>query len=79
MKPTPDQGGSWGILGGTFDPVHRGHLKLASDIKEAKSLDGVLFVPSFRPPHKSQTAQAEMLQALKFYQPARVVLMLMEC
>ncbi len=57
--------GRWGVLGGAFDPVHRGHLKLAGDIKDAKSLDGILFVPSFCPPHKSQTAQAGWTDRLK--------------
>ncbi len=58
MKPTPDQGGNWGILGGTFDPVHRGHLALAHEICEAKDLDGTLFIPSVRHPFKRNQCQA---------------------
>lgn len=42
-----------GILGGTFDPIHYGHLVLAEEVKEALGLDRVLFVPAFIPPHKS--------------------------
>lgn len=41
-----------GILGGTFDPVHYGHLVIAEEVREALSLDRVLFVPAARPPHK---------------------------
>jgi nicotinate-nucleotide adenylyltransferase len=41
-----------GILGGTFDPVHYGHLVIAEEVREALGLDRVLFVPAPRPPHK---------------------------
>ncbi|MBS1810800.1 MAG: nicotinate (nicotinamide) nucleotide adenylyltransferase [Acidobacteria bacterium] len=41
-----------GIYGGTFDPIHYGHLKVAAAIWEAFSLDRFLFVPAFIPPHK---------------------------
>jgi nicotinate-nucleotide adenylyltransferase len=41
-----------GILGGTFDPVHYGHLVIAEQVREALSLDRILFVPAARPPHK---------------------------
>lgn len=50
---SPNNGGQWGILGGTFNPVHRGHVALAADIALAKSLDGVLMVPSYLPPRKT--------------------------
>ena len=43
-----------GILGGTFDPVHCGHLLLARHVLEALRLDRVLFVPAAEPPHKSE-------------------------
>jgi nicotinate-nucleotide adenylyltransferase len=38
-----------GVLGGTFDPVHLGHLIIAEDMRERLNLDTVLFVPSGRP------------------------------
>jgi nicotinate-nucleotide adenylyltransferase len=47
-----------GVLGGTFDPPHVGHLLAASDACEALALDKVLFVPAKVPPFKSRTVQA---------------------
>ncbi|MBO0858847.1 MAG: nicotinate-nucleotide adenylyltransferase [Chloracidobacterium sp.] len=41
-----------GIYGGTFDPVHYGHLKVAEAVLSAFALDRIMFVPAFTPPHK---------------------------
>jgi nicotinate-nucleotide adenylyltransferase len=41
------------VLGGTFDPIHLGHLRAAENAREALALDEVLFVPSGRPPHRT--------------------------
>lgn len=41
-----------GIMGGTFDPIHIGHLILAQSALEQLDLDTVLFIPAGRPPHK---------------------------
>jgi nicotinate-nucleotide adenylyltransferase len=41
-----------GLFGGTFDPIHWGHLRSAEEVCEAFSLDRVLFVPTSKPPHK---------------------------
>ena len=40
------------LLGGTFNPVHYGHLRLAEEVREALGLGLVLFVPAAVPPHK---------------------------
>lgn len=45
-----------GILGGTFDPIHHGHLSLARAAQKQFQLDKVLFVPAFIPPHKKERA-----------------------
>ena len=42
-----------GILGGTFNPIHLGHLLIAQDAMEQARLDRVVFIPSAMPPHKS--------------------------
>lgn len=47
-----------GILGGTFNPVHYGHLIIAEAAREALGLDRVLFIPSGLPPHKSNSEVA---------------------
>jgi nicotinate-nucleotide adenylyltransferase len=57
-----------GIFGGTFDPVHNGHLLLAEQCREQCRLDQVWFVPAGVPPHKlartlaAGKARAEMLE-----------------
>jgi len=43
-----------GVFGGTFDPVHYGHLIMAEQCREQGRLDQVWFVPAPRPPHKAE-------------------------
>jgi nicotinate-nucleotide adenylyltransferase len=45
-----------GVLGGTFDPVHFGHLQLAEIACRECDLDEILFVPAAAPPHKAKSA-----------------------
>jgi nicotinate-nucleotide adenylyltransferase len=42
-----------GLLGGTFDPVHNGHLAVANHVRHALKLDSIWFIPAARPPHKA--------------------------
>jgi len=57
----PERREKIGIMGGTFNPIHIGHLIIAEDICEKANLDKVLFIPSGQPPHKpdSEVAAAE--------------------
>jgi nicotinate-nucleotide adenylyltransferase len=47
-----------GVLGGTFNPVHLGHMIMAQDAMEAFDLSRVMFVPCAQPPHKSAAGLA---------------------
>lgn len=57
-----------GLFGGSFDPIHTGHLHVARAAREAFGLERVLFVPAARPPHKPDVrlapgaARAEMVR-----------------
>ena len=53
-----------GLLGGTFDPVHLGHLALAHTARRELSLDSILFMPAAVPPHKQGSACAPMADRL---------------
>jgi nicotinate-nucleotide adenylyltransferase len=45
-----------GIYGGTFNPIHLGHLRAAEEVVEELGLERIVFVPSAQPPHKSSTS-----------------------
>jgi nicotinate-nucleotide adenylyltransferase len=45
-----------GLLGGSFDPIHLGHLHIARQARQRLDLDRVVFVPAGRPPHKPAQA-----------------------
>ena len=47
-----------GVLGGTFDPVHIGHLRGAIEVVEALALEELRLVPNFRPPHRESPSVA---------------------
>ena len=44
------------LFGGTFDPIHAGHIAVAQAAQRRFHLDAIYFVPSSRPPHKSKPA-----------------------
>jgi nicotinate-nucleotide adenylyltransferase len=59
-----------GILGGTFNPIHLGHLRSAEEIREAFALDRIYFVPSAQPPHKSTQGLVTAIHRLKMVELA---------
>jgi len=57
-----------GLFGGTFDPIHWGHLRSAEEVRESFSLDRILFIPASIPPHKKRrpiTSAADRLQMVR--------------
>jgi len=42
-----------GLMGGSFDPIHNGHLVLAEQVRTRFQMDKIIFIPSGRPPHKT--------------------------
>jgi len=72
-----------GILGGTFDPVHLGHLKLAQNALVQFSLDKVIFVPAGQPPHKQErlalTLAKERYEMVRLAIEGRSFLELSDC
>jgi nicotinate-nucleotide adenylyltransferase len=56
---TPVVHGSIGIMGGTFDPIHVGHLAAAEEAREALGLERILFIPAGVPPHKPERPVTE--------------------
>jgi nicotinate-nucleotide adenylyltransferase len=59
-----------GIYGGTFDPVHYGHLLLAESCREQRALDAVWFLPAAVPPHKRQRELAPAEQRVEMLELA---------
>lgn len=59
-----------GLFGGTFDPIHLGHVRAAREVLERFSLDKILFIPSFIPPHKERSGIAPARDRLRMVELA---------
>lgn len=55
-----------GVYGGTFNPIHLGHLRAAAEVADALGLESVRFVPSWSPPHKRDEAIASAAERLEW-------------
>lgn len=67
-----------GILGGTFNPIHLGHLRVAEEIGEDLALDKVYLIPSGMPPHKPQAPIADFSHRLEMVRLASAISPLLE-
>ena len=54
-----------GILGGTFNPIHNGHIQLAEYCKSELNLNRIIFIPTYTPPHKVSKELANETHRLK--------------
>jgi nicotinate-nucleotide adenylyltransferase len=59
-----------GLFGGTFDPIHLGHLRAAAEVRRLARLDRILFIPSFLPPHKAPATGASPADRLRMVELA---------
>jgi len=59
-----------GLFGGTFNPIHLGHLRSAEEVREACALDRIYFVPAAQPPHKSGSELAAATHRLRMVELA---------
>jgi nicotinate-nucleotide adenylyltransferase len=66
----PVEAGLIGILGGTFDPVHNGHLAAAGQLRSAADLDQVWLMPNATPPHRSAAPVASAADRMRMVELA---------
>lgn len=55
-KPRPHNGQRIGLMGGTFDPIHNGHLIIAEEVRTVLDLEMIIFIPAGQPPHKPENS-----------------------
>jgi nicotinate-nucleotide adenylyltransferase len=60
----------WGLFGGTFNPVHFGHLRAAEELMTLLDLERVIFIPAASPPHKTERGMASFEHRLQMMQGA---------
>lgn len=65
MGQTAERKQQIGLLGGTFDPVHKGHLAVAEHILHTLDLDTIWFIPAAIPPHKPEHNAGEQITAFQ--------------
>ena len=58
------------VLGGSFNPVHIGHLALADEVCKSLNYDSVLFVPTYKPPHKDMNSSISALKRFEMVKKA---------
>jgi nicotinate-nucleotide adenylyltransferase len=61
-----------GLFGGTFDPIHCGHVKAAENVQDIFAFDRILFIPSYIPPHKESADVASAEHRLKMVELALI-------
>jgi len=59
-----------GLFGGTFDPIHLGHIRAAEEVRSRLGLDRILFIPSNTPPHKRRAGMAPAADRLAMVRAA---------
>lgn len=59
-----------GILGGTFNPIHLAHLRIAEEVEQACQLDRLMFIPAAEPPHKDVDGQVSFAHRLAMVKAA---------
>ena len=62
--------GKIGLFGGTFNPIHNGHLQAAEEVMEIAGLDEVIFIPSHTPPHRLLDGNISGIDRLRMVEAA---------
>jgi nicotinate-nucleotide adenylyltransferase len=68
-----------GIFGGTFDPIHNGHLITAQSVKEIRNLEKIIFIPAFISPHKQDADPSRAKHRLNMLELAIKDIPFFEC
>ncbi len=68
-----------GVFGGTFDPIHMGHLITAQSVREIRKLDKIIFIPAYISPHKTSAEPSATLHRLNMIKIAIEDVPFFEC